>query len=266
MTTDNPTVEEAHADARARRLQGADARPAPPTPTLVGRVVDQSPGAGHAALDRRHGHDRRRHATPTPTPTPDADPDADAMRVAVLAGGRSSEHEVSLNSAARGARGRRRRRARGRCAVTIERAGAWVTTARRCSLRPGGGLLGADAVFPVLHGPFGEDGTRPGPARAARRALRRRGRARLRRCAWTRSCSRRCWPRPACPQVALRGACAQARWRAEPDGRPARAGGARHAGVRQAGAARLLGRHRQGVVGGRAGPGARRARSRTTAW
>ena len=24
---------------------------------------------------------------------------------------------------------------------------------------PGGGLLGADAVFPVLHGPFGEDGT-----------------------------------------------------------------------------------------------------------
>ena len=32
---------------------------------------------------------------------------------------------------------------------------------RRASsrLRPGGGLLGADVVFPVLHGPFGEDGT-----------------------------------------------------------------------------------------------------------
>jgi D-alanine-D-alanine ligase len=29
-------------------------------------------------------------------------------------------------------------------------------------LRPGGGLLGADAVFPVLHGPFGEDGTLQG--------------------------------------------------------------------------------------------------------
>ena len=27
------------------------------------------------------------------------------------------------------------------------------------ALTPGGGLLGADAVFPVLHGPFGEDGT-----------------------------------------------------------------------------------------------------------
>src|SRR5204862_4668607 len=27
------------------------------------------------------------------------------------------------------------------------------------ALTPGGGLLGADAVFPALHGPFGEDGT-----------------------------------------------------------------------------------------------------------
>jgi D-alanine-D-alanine ligase len=30
------------------------------------------------------------------------------------------------------------------------------------ALTPGGGLLGADAVFPVLHGPFGEDGTLQG--------------------------------------------------------------------------------------------------------
>ena len=29
----------------------------------------------------------------------------------------------------------------------------------RLALDPGGGLLGADVVFPVLHGPFGEDGT-----------------------------------------------------------------------------------------------------------
>ena len=27
------------------------------------------------------------------------------------------------------------------------------------ALAPGGGLLGADVAFPVLHGPFGEDGT-----------------------------------------------------------------------------------------------------------
>ena len=44
--------------------------------------------------------------------------------------------------------------------MTIERDGAW--TPRRASalaLRPADGLLGADVVFPVLHGPFGEDGT-----------------------------------------------------------------------------------------------------------
>ena len=44
---------------------------------------------------------------------------------------------------------------------------------------PGAGLLGADAAFPVLHGPFGEDGTRPGPAGDARRPLRRLRRPRL---------------------------------------------------------------------------------------
>ena len=30
---------------------------------------------------------------------------------------------------------------------------------RRGRADPGGGLLGADAVFPALHGPFGEDGS-----------------------------------------------------------------------------------------------------------
>ena len=80
------------------------------------------------------------------------------MRVAVLAGGRSSEHEVSLRSAAFV------RRAVAEAghevlAVTIERSGAWLHDGSALTLTPGGGLLGADAVFPVLHGPFGEDGT-----------------------------------------------------------------------------------------------------------
>ena len=129
--------------------------------------------------------------------------------------------------------------------MTIERSGEWVFDGEPVSLRPGGGLLGADAVFGVLHGPFGEDGTLQGllelldvpyvgagvlasslcmdkvvfkevlaaAARAAG-ALRRRARAAL-----------------------ARGA----------GRRPARAGRARHAGVRQAGAARLVGRDRQGV-------------------
>jgi D-alanine-D-alanine ligase len=80
------------------------------------------------------------------------------MRVAVLAGGRSSEHGVSLNSAAFV------RRAVAEAGhevlpITIERSGAWVLDGEALSLVPAGGLLDADAVFPVLHGPFGEDGT-----------------------------------------------------------------------------------------------------------
>jgi D-alanine-D-alanine ligase len=80
------------------------------------------------------------------------------MKVAVLAGGRSSEHEVSLNSAAFVREGVA---AAGHdvLPVTIERAGAWLHDGETLSLRPGEGLLGADVVFPVLHGPFGEDGT-----------------------------------------------------------------------------------------------------------
>jgi D-alanine-D-alanine ligase len=80
------------------------------------------------------------------------------MRVAVLAGGRSSEHEVSMSSAAFV---REAVAAAGHdvVAVTIERSGAWVHDGETLALAPGGGLLEADAVFPVLHGPFGEDGT-----------------------------------------------------------------------------------------------------------
>ena len=80
------------------------------------------------------------------------------MRVAVLAGGRSSEHDVSLRSAAFV---REAVAAAGHqvLPVTIERSGAWTHEGDTLALRPGEGLLGADAVFPVLHGPFGEDGT-----------------------------------------------------------------------------------------------------------
>jgi D-alanine-D-alanine ligase len=80
------------------------------------------------------------------------------MRVAVLAGGRSSEHDVSLNSAAFVREGVA---AAGHevVAVTIERDGTWTHDGDTLALHPGHGLLGADVVFPVLHGPFGEDGT-----------------------------------------------------------------------------------------------------------
>jgi D-alanine-D-alanine ligase len=80
------------------------------------------------------------------------------MRVAVLAGGRSSEHDVSLRSGASVARGLH---AAGHdvVAVTVEREGRWLGDGLPIALTPGGGLLDADAVFPALHGAFGEDGS-----------------------------------------------------------------------------------------------------------
>jgi D-alanine-D-alanine ligase len=80
------------------------------------------------------------------------------MRVAVLAGGRSSEHDVSLRSAAF-VREAVAEAGHEVLPVTIERGGAWTYEGESLSLIPGGGLLDAGAVFPVLHGPFGEDGT-----------------------------------------------------------------------------------------------------------
>jgi D-alanine-D-alanine ligase len=80
------------------------------------------------------------------------------MRVAVLAGGRSSEHDVSLASA-QAVRGGLAEAGHEPIDVRIDRGGAWTLEGERLRLEPSGGLLDADAVFPVLHGPFGEDGT-----------------------------------------------------------------------------------------------------------
>ena len=80
------------------------------------------------------------------------------MRVAVLSGGRSSEHDVSLRSGAAVAHGLREA-GHEAIEVTIGRDGAWRTSGGAVELTPGGGLLGVDAVFPALHGAFGEDGS-----------------------------------------------------------------------------------------------------------
>ncbi|HZV72914.1 MAG TPA: D-alanine--D-alanine ligase family protein [Conexibacter sp.] len=79
-------------------------------------------------------------------------------RVVVLGGGRSSEHDVSLASAA-SVRAGLERGGHEVVAVEVSRSGAWSLGGAPVTLTPGGGLLGADVVFPVLHGPFGEDGT-----------------------------------------------------------------------------------------------------------
>ena len=101
------------------------------------------------------------------------------MDVAVLAGGRSPEHDVSLASAAQVLQHLDRSRWRV-WPVYLDRAGAWwarrhplpagATWSREADtavgpLRPGAALdwlideAGVGVVLPVLHGPYGEDGT-----------------------------------------------------------------------------------------------------------
>jgi D-alanine-D-alanine ligase len=99
------------------------------------------------------------------------------LRVAVLMGGRSSEHDISLASA-----GSVIEALEGRydtVAVEIDRDGRWALPAASLPALEAGEteerpldtlpvpaerlvpatLAGVDVVFPVLHGPFGEDGT-----------------------------------------------------------------------------------------------------------
>jgi D-alanine-D-alanine ligase len=81
-----------------------------------------------------------------------------AQRVAVLAGGRSSEHEVSLASGASVAEGLRTA-GHTVAEINIGRDGVWRRDGEPVTVALGLGLPGIDVVFPVLHGPFGEDGT-----------------------------------------------------------------------------------------------------------
>jgi D-alanine-D-alanine ligase len=80
--------------------------------------------------------------------------------VVVLGGGRSSEHEVSLMSASSVLDGLERA-GHETVSVVIGRDGIWREGdgSQPLAITPGGGMLEAEAVFPVLHGPFGEDGT-----------------------------------------------------------------------------------------------------------
>src|SRR5215211_4407967 len=95
------------------------------------------------------------------------------LRVAVLMGGRSSEHEVSVVSARSVLESLDPDRYEVR-SIEIARDGRWELTSRAEQARLGTGdseklpvplngqpapLGEVDVVFPVLHGPFGEDGT-----------------------------------------------------------------------------------------------------------
>jgi D-alanine-D-alanine ligase len=80
------------------------------------------------------------------------------LRVAVLAGGRSAEHEVSLSSGRAVGEGLQTA-GHEVLWVQIERDGTWCHQGRPLSVCPGAGLLATDVAFAALHGPFGEDGT-----------------------------------------------------------------------------------------------------------
>ena len=98
------------------------------------------------------------------------------VRVAILAGGRSSEHEISLASA-RSVYEALDPDRYDRVVIEIARDGRWEIADGRQSLQsaeedtpietlpvvaskpPAVVLGGVDVVLPVLHGPFGEDGT-----------------------------------------------------------------------------------------------------------
>jgi D-alanine-D-alanine ligase len=96
------------------------------------------------------------------------------IRVAVLAGGRSSEHEISLASA-RSVLAALDPSRYEVLEIAIGRGGRWELGAPSNNLLPGGvtetlpvvseaaspaqALGSVDVVLPILHGPFGEDGT-----------------------------------------------------------------------------------------------------------
>jgi D-alanine-D-alanine ligase len=83
------------------------------------------------------------------------------VRIAVLSGGRSSEHDVSVNSGASVIKGLEEA-GHEVVEVRIGRDGRWLAGGAPVDLVPGAGLLGADVAFPVLHGAFGEDGSLQG--------------------------------------------------------------------------------------------------------
>src|SRR3989338_9682771 len=99
------------------------------------------------------------------------------IRVALLFGGRSAEHEISLRSAKNVADALDKRKYEV-VAIGIDKSGHWlppmesqrllasasfvplhVSKDSGMALVAGGNEHQVDVVFPILHGPFGEDGT-----------------------------------------------------------------------------------------------------------
>ena len=92
-------------------------------------------------------------------------------RVIVLFGGKSAEHEVSVQSASSVISALNTKKY-DIIPIAISKAGKWLSTEKSRALLPAGKfqkpvssskqLSKIDVVFPVLHGPYGEDGTMQG--------------------------------------------------------------------------------------------------------
>ena len=203
------------------------------------------PRPGHAAAARLGGDDHGRPLRARRGAGCDRHAGGGAVRVAVLHGGRSSEHDVSLASAQSVDRRRGGRRARGRARPA--RARRELARARWSGAQPGPRRRPARGRrrLPRAARAVRRGRDRAGPARAARRALRRRGGARLVALhGQDRVQGRAGGGRRAAGRLRRRARGALAR-RAGRGARRARPAGP--AAVRQAGAAGLVGRDRQGA-------------------
>ena len=162
-----------------------DGRPTEPDRGRHRAVADAGRRARSAAGARRSDHGRRSSTPPTP-------PAAGTRREGRGAGRRPLERAHGLaRVGARRCSTASRRAATRRVPVVIDREGVWrrarsaLGTAATGSGEPlarrarAAACSDADVVFPVLHGPFGEDGTVQGLLECVGRSLRGRRRARL---------------------------------------------------------------------------------------
>ena len=185
------------------------------------------------------------------------------VRVAVLGGGRSSEHEVSLASAA-SVRAGLEQAGHVPIAIEIGRDGVWRRDGATVAVEPGRGLDGVDVVFPVLHGPFGEDGTVQGLLECLDVPYVGAGVLSSALC-MDKVMFKELMAHAGLPQVRYRAVRAE-EFASERELRARGPALARHAGVRQAGAARIVGRDRPRRPPRRSCRRRSRPRSSTTRW
>ena len=148
----DPTVSEQETDVPSKVGKVTDQFPPPGAEVEPGRLGDDR---GRQGAARRSGAGRRRMS-----------------RVAVICGGRSSEHEVSLRSGEAVARGLRGGRPRGAAGDRLPR-GALDRRRRGAGADPRPRAARRRRRLPGPARPLRRGRQRPGPARVARPALRR---------------------------------------------------------------------------------------------